>query len=68
VVDWHRDAGTRHPLSPPPLRRGVSTEAYFANLMMPKDAGWWKDLLGPAGNALQHMKRFRVSSPGPSAR
>jgi hypothetical protein len=23
VVDWHRDAGTHHPLPPPLLRRGV---------------------------------------------
>jgi len=23
VVDRHRDAGTHHPLPPPPLRRGV---------------------------------------------
>lgn len=56
----HRRAGCGKP--------GRVLKAYFTNLMIPKDAGWWKDGLGPAGNALQHMKRLRVSSPGPSAR
>jgi hypothetical protein len=30
-------------------------KAYFTNLMIPKQAGWWKDPLWPAGKGLQAM-------------
>jgi len=43
------------------------TQTYFTNVMIPKDAGWWKVPFGP-GKGLQDMKRLCVSSPGPSAR